>query len=214
MGRRTTVRDDARPVGRVFRAMDRTPMKDQTVLLIPGLGGSSADHWQGRWASQDAGVRVVEQSDWTAPDAERWTEALDRAVVRAGGPVVLVAHSLGCALVARWVRVVQGHRYSAVMGAMLVAPADVDDGDRTPDVVRSFAPMPLQAMPFPSVVAASEDDPYVGLDRAMLFADRWGARFRNLGRCGHVNDASGLGDWPEGRAILEDLLAAAKAART
>ena len=116
-------------------------MKDKTVLLIPGLGGSSPDHWQARWASQDTGFRIVEQSDWTAPDAERWTEALDRAVARAGGPVVLVAHSLGCALVARWVRVAQRHRYSAVKGAMLVAPADVDDVDRTPDVVRSFAPI-------------------------------------------------------------------------
>jgi predicted alpha/beta hydrolase family esterase len=188
-------------------------MKDQTVLLIPGLGGSSSDHWQARWASQDTGFRIVEQSNWTAPDAERWTEALDRAVARAGGPVVLVAHSLGCALVARWVRVAQRHRYSDVKGAMLVAPANVDDVDRTPDVVRSFAPISLQAMPFPSVVVASEDDPYVGLDRAVLFANRWGASFRNLGRRGHVNDTSGLGDWPEGRAILEDLLATAEDAQ-
>lgn len=187
-------------------------MEDLTILLIPGLGGSSADHWQGRWASQDTGFRIVEQSDWTAPDPERWTEALDQAIVRAGGPIGLAAHSLGCALVARWVRGAQGHQHSAVKGAMLVAPADVDV-DRTPHVVRCFAPMSLQAMPFPSVVAASEDDPYVGLDRAILFADRWGAGFRNLGRCGHVNAASELGDWPEGRAILEDLLAAAEAAR-
>ena len=64
---------------------------------------------------------------------------------------------------------------------MLVAPADVDDVDRTPDVVRSFAPISLQAMPFRSVVAASEDDPYIGLDRAVLFAHQWGASFRNLG---------------------------------
>ncbi len=184
-------------------------MTDKAVLLVPGLGGSSPDHWQARWASPDAGFRIVEQSDWTAPDAERWTDALDRAVAGAGGPVVLVAHSLGCALVARWVQMAPRHRSLAVMGAMLVAPADVDDVDRTPDVVRSFAPMPLLAMPFRSVVAASEDDPYVGLDRAALFADRWGASFRNLGRRGHVNDTSGLGDWPEGRAILEDLLARA-----
>lgn len=187
-------------------------MKEQTVLLIPGLGGSSSDHWQGRWASRHAEFRIVEQSDWSVPDAERWTEALDRAVADAGGPVALVAHSLGCALVARWARLAERHRRSAVRGAMLVAPADVEDVDRTPDAVRGFAPMSLQSMPFPSVVAASEDDPYVGLDRAMLFADRWGARFRNLGRRGHVNAAAGLGDWPEGRAILEDLLAADKAA--
>lgn len=57
---------------------------------------------------------------------------------------------------------------------MLVAPADADNVDRTPDVVCCFAPISLQAMPFPSVVGASEDDPYVGLDRAVLLANQRG----------------------------------------
>lgn len=103
-----------------------------------------AAYWEEARTSRDAACRIVEQPDWTAPDPARWIESLDQAVVRAGGPVVLAAHSIGCALVAHWVRVAQRHRYSAVKGAMLVAPVDVGDVDRTPDVVRCFAPMPLQ----------------------------------------------------------------------
>jgi predicted alpha/beta hydrolase family esterase len=58
-------------------------------------------------------------------------------------------------------------------------------------------------------VLASRDDPYVTLDRARSFARDWGAVFVDLGTCGHINAASGLGDWPEGRRYLADLLARA-----
>jgi len=182
------------------------PMHDRSVLLVPGLGGSSAGHWQALWAGRNSGFEIVEQADWDAPEPEVWADALNRAVERAGRPVVLVAHSLGCALVARWAGTADEKLIGAVAGALLVAPADVDARDRTPDVVRGFAPMPLDPLPFPSVVVASRDDPYVASDRAKVFAARWGSTFRDVGACGHINTDSGHGPWPEGRAILDDFL--------
>jgi predicted alpha/beta hydrolase family esterase len=56
-------------------------------------------------------------------------------------------------------------------------------------------------------VVASQDDPYVTLARARAFAGAWGAAFVDAGPRGHLNAASGLGDWPEGRRHLEALLA-------
>jgi hypothetical protein len=66
--------------------------------------------------------------------------------------------------------------------------------------------MPLLRLPFPSIVVASTDDEYVTLDRAQQFARAWGSRLVNIGVAGHINSATGLGSWPLGRALLDELL--------
>ena len=141
------------------------------------------------------------------PIASCGCRALRQAIEAAGGPVVLVAHSLGCALVAhaarRWPALVARH----VRAALLVAPADVDSPAHTPPETRGFAPMPGARLPFPATMIASADDPYVSFDRARAFAAAWGAVFVAAGACGHINAASGLGDWPAGRRALADLIA-------
>ncbi|MBW8880368.1 MAG: alpha/beta hydrolase, partial [Asticcacaulis sp.] len=35
-------------------------------------------------------------------------------------------------------------------------------------------------------------------------AAQWGSRLKVIGAAGHINSASGLGDWPEGCALLND----------
>jgi predicted alpha/beta hydrolase family esterase len=54
-------------------------------------------------------------------------------------------------------------------------------------------------------VVASSNDEYVSLQRAQYFADNWGSTFINIGNKGHINSASGLGDWPEGYELLQRL---------
>lgn len=98
----------------------------------------------------------------------------------------------------------------AVRAALLVAPADVDSPAHTPPETRGFAPMPLARLPFPATVIASADDPYVAIDRARAFAAAWGARFVDGGTVGHINAASGLGDWAAGRRALDALVARAR----
>jgi uncharacterized protein len=114
---------------------------------------------------------------------------------------VLVVHSLACALVAHWAA---GDSRRRVRCALLVAPAD-PEASTFPPGPTGFAPMPAQRLPFRSVVAASTNDPYVSLDRAQAFANAWGSALVNLGRAGHINSASGLGNWPEGLALLRIL---------
>jgi predicted alpha/beta hydrolase family esterase len=141
------------------------------------------------------------QNDWTHPELEEWRATLARHVALCEAPPILVAHSLGCALVAHWVKAV-GH---GIKAAFLVAPSDVDASDRTPAAVRGFSPMPLLRFPFPSIVVASSDDPRVSLERAAYFAKCWGSRFIAITNAGHLNDASGVGEWQEGRRLLEEL---------
>ena len=64
-------------------------------------------------------------------------------------PAALVAHSLSVALVAHWAARYQG----PVIGALLVAPSDVDAPNYPVDA-RGFAPMPLQRLPFTSFIVA------------------------------------------------------------
>lgn len=172
------------------------------ALMVPGLWSSGPEHWQTHWEAADPSFRRVEQEEWDSADRRAWVQRLDDAVRQAGRGVVLAAHSLGCATVAHWA----GLAGRTVRGALLVAPADVD-GAGFPLEARGFAPMPLRPLPFPSILVASEDDPYLSMDRARLMAESWGSRLVEVGALGHLNSASGLGAWPEGRALLDELLA-------
>jgi predicted alpha/beta hydrolase family esterase len=73
--------------------------------------------------------------------------------------------------------------------------------------------MPLAPLPFASTVVASTDDPYVSMERAALFARSWASRFVVIGAAGHINTASGLGDWPAGLELLHELADRATAGR-
>ena len=53
---------------------------------------------------------------------------------------------------------------------------------------------------------ASENDPYLPLPLARSLAGAWGSEFMNAGHAGHINVASGHGDWPEGEQLLGRLL--------
>jgi predicted alpha/beta hydrolase family esterase len=181
-------------------------MAELRLLILPGLGGSGPEHWQTRWEACVPGCSRVEQADWDSPQLQQWLATVDEAIARADGPVVLIAHSLACSLVAHGAR---RPAWARVAAALLVAPADVESPAHTPPETRNFAPIPRAALPFPAVVVASSDDPYGPLERARLFAEAWGAELVEVGAMGHINAASGLGDWPEGRRLLQALLARA-----
>ncbi len=57
-----------------------------------------------------------------------------------------------------------------------------------------------------SLLVASRDDPYCSFERAAGFAQAWVSRLVDAGARGHLNAESGLGDWPEGHALLQSLL--------
>ncbi len=171
------------------------------VLIIPGLGGSGPEHWQSLWQARLPDVRRVEQADWDKPDRAGWIAQLDAAVTQSKQAPVLAAHSLSCALVACWA---VAHK-RPVQGALLVAPADVDSDTHTPPEAHVFRPVPMQRLPFPAIVVASRDDPYVALRRALDMAKAWGAELVDIGEAGHINSSAGYGEWPEGERLLARL---------
>lgn len=172
------------------------------ILLLPGWQNSDAPHWQSRWEAV-YGDHRVEQHEWMHPRRGDWLVRLEEEVLAAPGPVALVAHSLGCILVAAWAA--HSRNTDKVRAALLVAPGDLERDDLR-QMIPGWAPIVRQRLPFPSLLIAANDDPYCDAARSRQLAADWGARFVDAGAAGHLNGESGLGDWPQGRALLNDLL--------
>ncbi|MCW3837030.1 RBBP9/YdeN family alpha/beta hydrolase [Sphingomonas canadensis] len=178
------------------------------VLTVPGLGSSGPSHWQTLWEESRPDTRRVELGMWDSPHRNAWVTKLDQAIRQAQAPVVLAAHSLGCLAVAWWAELAGQPFGLPVAGALLVAPPDVDRGD-APRELATFRPSPARLLPFPSILVASQDDAWIGIDRARALATAWGSHFVDAGAQGHLNAASGIGWWHEGQALLDRVLDAA-----
>ena len=71
-----------------------------------------------------------------------------------------------------------------------------------PPQLYNWRPIVRHRLPFASLVVTSSDDPYASAERAAAMAADWGSDSATIGARGHINGDSGLGDWPEGRAML------------
>ncbi|MFE1438660.1 RBBP9/YdeN family alpha/beta hydrolase [Streptomyces sp. NPDC058739] len=182
---------------------------EPTVVIVPGLRDHVADHWQTRLAERlaEAGRAVR-----TVPPLEGERLALDAQVGNLAatlapldGPLLLVAHSAGVITTVHWAA---RHR-ADVRGALLATPPDfgtpLPEGYPTRvELARNgWTPVPRGPLPFPSIVAAGADDPLGAPDRVAALARDWGSRLVELGEVGHLNPASGYGEWP----LAEELLA-------
>jgi uncharacterized protein len=173
---------------------------DAAVLIMPGLGNSGDDHWQTLWENK-YGFQRVQQDNWDTPVKAEWLARVDDCVMKSQvGNVVLVGHSLACSTIVSWAE--KYHRQ--IKGALLIAPSDTE-ADSYPPGTTGFNPMPLFKLPFPSIVVASANDPYVTSDRAHYFSSAWGSHLEIIGNAGHINVASGHGEWSEGLDFLKRL---------
>jgi predicted alpha/beta hydrolase family esterase len=78
-----------------------------------------------------------------------------------------------------------------VKAALLVAPGDAAR-EELRSVLTSWARVPMQRLPFKSILLGSHNDPYCSLARAQVFASAWGAEFIDYGATGHINGEFGL----------------------
>ncbi|OCT22559.1 alpha/beta hydrolase [Pseudomonas putida] len=178
-------------------------MRNESIryLIVPGWQGSPDNHWQTHWQRSLPNSARVEQQDWLTPQRRDWVQALEQAIDAERSPVILIAHSLGCITVAHWAAQASPALLRRVRGALLVAPADVERPTCAP-ALRNFAPIPLHALPFPSQVVSSDNDPAVSVPRALYLAKAWGAEAGLLSNAGHINVKSGHERWEQGFAYL------------
>jgi predicted alpha/beta hydrolase family esterase len=170
-----------------------------TTLLLPGLGGSGEGHWQDYWRDALPDGRFVEQRNWDKPDLDDWIAVVAAAVI-AHPNATLVGHSLGAILIAHLAARMPD---LPIAGALLVAPADVEESRKSLALIRGFGPLPLAPIPYRSILVASRNDAYMRFERAKVLASVWESQFLDLGHAGHINVASGYGPWEEGRLLVD-----------
>jgi predicted alpha/beta hydrolase family esterase len=184
--------------------MSREPV---TVLIVPGLREHVPGHWQTLLAQKLERVRTVPPLERDKLSCAARVAAIEAELQHVDGPVVLVAHSAGAIMVAHWAA--QSTR--PIRGALLAAPADLETplpaGYPELPVLRAegWLPIPRRRLPFRSIVAASTNDPLARFERVVGLATDWGSRCEDIGAAGHLNPASGFGDWPQAMALLEEL---------
>lgn len=169
------------------------------TLLLPGLDGSPAPHWQQWWAATDPSAIMVEQADWSRPTPDAWEAEVAGAILNHPG-CILVGHSLGAVTAAR---ILTRWPQLQIAAALLVAPADPSLSRR----LAAFAPIPARPLGVPATLVASRNDPWMRFDHSADLAAAWGADLVDLGHAGHINVASGFGPWPGGMALRDALLA-------
>jgi uncharacterized protein len=183
-------------------------MTAATVVLVPGLRGHVEDHWQTRLAASLPGARLVTPLGRTNAALRARVTMLDHVVQQVAGPVILVAHSAGVLVTAHWAAQFSPTR---VVGALLATPATLatELPAEYPSIAelraQGWLPIPRQPLPFPSIVAASSNDPLANPVRLGSLAASWGSRVHDLGAVGHLNPASGFGDWPEAVELIDQL---------
>ncbi|MBY4865522.1 alpha/beta hydrolase [Burkholderia sp. Bp9017] len=180
-----------------------------TILIVPGLRDHVEDHWQTHLQRRLPNARAVAPLEADKLSRAARVAALDAALAAIDGPVILVAHSAGVMIAVHWA--LQGTR--AIDGALLATPADLDtpmpDGYPTPDVLdaHGWTPVPTRPLPFPSIVAASRNDPLARFERVQALAAGWGSRLVDLGAVGHLNPASGYGEWRDAERLIGEAVA-------
>ena len=170
-------------------------MKQTDILIVPGWGNSGPGHWQSIIEDRLPGTLRVQQ-DWEDTSIEVWSRNIDRAVRSLARPPLVVAHSFGC-LATVYAQIKLG---TPVGATLFVAPANPDRFE----LPSRYFSSPLRQ---PGLMIASENDPWLSLEKAKIMAADWGVDCINIGAAGHINIASGYGSWPLGEALVESMRA-------
>jgi uncharacterized protein len=154
-----------------------------TIVIVPGLRGHVAGHWQTLLAERLGRARTVPPSGRDRLSRAARVAALDRTLAGVPGPVILVAHSAGVMTTVHWAQ----RQSRPLQGALLATPPDfgspLPDGYPTLDELynNGWCPAPCDPLPFPSIVAASSNDPLARIDRVAALAAAWGSRLVHVG---------------------------------
>ncbi|AZI34728.1 hypothetical protein NT2_02_03260 [Caenibius tardaugens NBRC 16725] len=187
---------------------DRVPvsyetLKDPLVLIVPGNTAEDSPQWQQAWARQQANCERLDLGMWHDPHRNTWVNKLNLAISRVNRPVVLVAQGLGNLAVAWWAEYERPAEGGPVVGALLVAPPDLDRPGLDQRVAK-FGAVPRRALPFPSFLVPDNYDPNGNYRSAYGLAKDWDARF--IDGEDEPGSTTSTREWHFGQRLLNRLL--------
>ena len=174
-------------------------LREQPVLIVPGLHNSDEHHWQTRWQENLPNSKRIELAEWATPDLDKWRGGIIDQLQHLDKPAVIIAHSFGALASAS----VAQEFPNKIAALFLVAPAD-------PDKFSIAHRLPQKPLSVPAQIIASSNDPWLTETKAAFWALQWGADYFRFKDVGHINSSSNLQDWPEGISQLQKLLREAK----
>ena len=171
------------------------------VLLLHGWGGSDYPHWQSWLASEIARnygcVNFLRFSDFNKPKLEIWLDEAKKALDDFS-PDIVICHSLANTL---WFHLCNKEELSEVEKLYLVAPPSMEC--LIEDIAEFFPIIPPQKLyAKEALLITSTDDPYMTVKEAQNLQNELNVPMKVIEKGGHLNSASGYGEWPW---ILEHL---------
>lgn len=185
-------------------------LEDVTVVIVPGLREHVPEHWQTLLAPRLPRSRTVDPILRDKLGRAARVAALQATLSDIEGPVIIVAHSAGVMITAHWAA---QHRRE-IHGALLVTPADLERKlpagypDRQTLADNGWLPIPRGRLPFPSIVAASRNDPLGSFERVAQLAADWKSDLHDAGSVGHLNPQAGYGEWLPALGLIERICSA------
>lgn len=170
------------------------------TVIVPGVGGSEAQHWQSWLQQQLVSSSRVQQKHWDRPVLSEWVAQFVKTVAAVKAPIQIVAHSFGC--LTSVAALAEHPELSAkVKNLVLVAPANPARFGEAgfarhslTDYKQYFHQLNIDV---PTTLLISENDPWLGYFDALQLAQAWKLTPINLGQVGHINVASGFGPFPD-----------------
>ncbi|WP_340610143.1 RBBP9/YdeN family alpha/beta hydrolase [Xenorhabdus bharatensis] len=176
-------------------------MATKTYLIVPGYTNSGPDHWQSHLERKYQNVIRVQQDNWQSPVREKWLHRLHETIEKTSGEIFLIGHSCGAVTIAQWAK---EKSCSRVTGALLVAPADIDNPNAPPELYIQ-RPLPKIPLPFPTTLVCSDNDEFLSLEKAHFLAKSWKTELIVLSGAGHIHTAAGYGEWLEGEKLINTI---------
>ena len=170
------------------------------TVIVPGVGGSEAQHWQSWLQQQLVSSSRVQQKHWDRPVLNEWVAQFVKTVAAIKSPVQIVAHSFGC-LTSVAALAEHAELRAKVKNLILVAPANParfgESGFAEHSQSNYSAYFQQLKLAVPTRLLISENDPWLSFTDAQSLAQAWQVTPINLGQVGHINVASGFGAFPE-----------------